>query len=416
MVSLHPFPTRSRGIATPSINGLQGKPDWWQVDMRQQPRMDQPIRSSHENDAAVKAPPFIQVIRKPNGRTYVYFRRRGYPRVELPALSDPDFWDAYAEAHKLQKAPAGSSLRPALAGTFDALAIRYYASQAFTELASRSQTDYRKHIEKMRQEFGDLEVKRMSRAFVFEYRDRLTRDHGMRTAAYRIVVLRRLLYQAINYGLRKDNPAEKPELRQNKPRDQVWTNDDEVKFLAACDATEDRPARPHIRLAYYLALYTVQRQTDVLALGRDHYDGKRIALTQSKTGKRIWIHCHERLKEILDAHIASMPQEQAAFLATRSGGIMDENYLRHEWRAVTLAAGLDGLQFRDVRRTGMVRMAEAKANAVEISAVSGHSIDQATRILETYIPRNERMAAAAVGRLERADRKRARGRANQKNV
>ncbi|OJU33967.1 MAG: hypothetical protein BGN99_28115 [Alphaproteobacteria bacterium 65-37] len=374
--------------------------------MRQQPRMDQPIRSWPGNDAAVKAPPHVQTIKKPNGRTYNYFRRRGYPRVELPPFSDPEFWVAYADAQKLQKPLPGSSLRPALAGTFDALAIRYYASQAFTELASRSQTDYRKHIEKMRQEFGDLEVKRMSRAFVFEYRDRLTRDHGLRTAAYRIVVLRRLLYQAINYGLRKDNPAEKPELRQNKPRDQVWKSDDEIKFLAACDAAEDRPARPHIRLAYSLAVYTVQRQTDVLTLGREHYDGKRIALSQSKTGKRIWVPCHERLKAVLDAHIAQMPNGQSAFLTTRSGGPMDENYLRHEWRHVTLAAGLDGLQFRDLRRTGMVRMAEAGATAVEISAVSGHSIEQTTRILETYIPRNERMAATAIKRQERADRRR----------
>ena len=86
---------------------------------------------------------------------------------------------------------------------------------------------------------------------------------------------------------------------------------------------------------------------------------------------------------------------------------MDVNYLRHEWREVTLAAGLDGLQFRDLRRTGMVRMAEAGATAVQISAISGHSIEATMRILETYIPRNAAMAAAAVKLQERADRKRA---------
>jgi integrase len=85
---------------------------------------------------------------------------------------------------------------------------------------------------------------------------------------------------------------------------------------------------------------------------------------------------------------------------------MDEHYLRHEWRKVTLVAGLDGLLFRDLRRTGMVRMAEAGATAVQISAVSGHSIEQTTRILETYIPRSALMAAAAVKQLEKSDRKR----------
>ncbi len=228
--------------------------------------------------------------------------------------------------------------------------------------------------------------------------------------------MRRLLYQAINYGLRSDNPAEKPELRQNPPRDRVWMEGDEANFLAARDAADGRPPRPHMRLAYYLAVYTVQRQTDILGLGRADDDGTRIALTQSKTGKRMWVPCHERLREILDAHLASMRPDQLPFLATRSGGAMDENYLRHEWRHVTLAAGLDGLQFRDLRKTGMVRMAEAGATAVQISAVSGHSIEQTTRILETYIPRNAKMAAVAVKLQEQADRKRARQTRNKPDV
>ncbi len=376
--------------------------------MRPQPGTALPIRSCSESDAALKRPPYIQVINKPNGRSYCYFRRRGFPRMELPAINDPTFEAFYAEALALKRPPNGATLRPAASGTFDALAIRYYASQAFTELSPRSQKDYRQHIEKMRSEFGDLHVAKMSRAFVFEYRDRLARDHGLRTAQYRIVILRRLLYQAMNYGMREDNPAEKPELRQNAPRQMVWSHQDEAKFLAACGASEDRPARPHIRLAYYLAVYTVQRQTDILALGRRDFDGTQIALTQSKTRKRVWVPCHEVLRSALRQRLQQMPEAQVAFLATRSGGRMSENYFWHEWRAVTLAAGLDGLQFRDLRRTAMVRMAEAGATAVQISAVSGHSIDQTTRILETYIPRNAAMAASAIKLQEQADRRRAR--------
>lgn len=328
--------------------------------------------------------------------------------MELPHLNDPTFEAFYAEALALKRPPNGAALRPAAWGTFDALAIRYYASQTFTELSPRSQKDYRQHIEKMRLAFGDLYVARMTRAFVFQYRDSIAQDHGKRTAAYRIVVLRLLMYQAINYGLRKDNPAEKPELRQNKPRDSVWSRDDQDKFLAACEAGDDRPARPYIRLAFYLAIYTVQRQTDVLAFNRSAYDGKKIALKQSKTGKLLWVPCHERLRDVLDQRLKEMSSSQSAFLATRSNGPMDENYLRHEWRAVTLAAGLDGLQFRDLRRTAMVRMAEAEATAIEISAVSGHTIERTTRILETYIPRTANMAAAAISRQEHADRKRER--------
>ena len=41
-----------------------------------------------------------------------------------------------------------------------------------------------------------------------------------------------------------------------------------------------------------------------------------------------------------------------------------------------------GVQRRDLRRTGMVKMAEAGTTPSQIAAVSGHSIDQTMRILE----------------------------------
>ena len=44
----------------------------------------------------------------------------------------------------------------------------------------------------------------------------------------------------------------------------------------------------------------------------------------------------------------------------------------------------------------MVRMAEAGCTVPEIAAVSGHTIEQTQRILETYIPRTVTMAEAAI--------------------
>jgi hypothetical protein len=47
-------------------------------------------------------------------------------------------------------------------------------------------------------------------------------------------------------------------------------------------------------------------------------------------------------------------------------------------------------------------MAEAGATDIQIAAVSGHTIEETKKILETYIPRNAAMARAAVERLEAA--------------
>jgi len=61
-----------------------------------------------------------------------------------------------------------------------------------------------------------------------------------------------------------------------------------------------------------------------------------------------------------------------------------------------VAAGVEGLQFRDLRRTAAVRLAEAGCTVPEIAAITGHTIDTTARILEAYLPRNFTMARAAI--------------------
>jgi integrase len=68
------------------------------------------------------------------------------------------------------------------------------------------------------------------------------------------------------------------------------------------------------------------------------------------------------------------------------------------FRRICERAGVDA-QARDLRRTAMLRMAEAGATVPQIASVSGHSIEATTRILETYLPRNRDLAAIAITRL-----------------
>jgi hypothetical protein len=53
-------------------------------------------------------------------------------------------------------------------------------------------------------------------------------------------------------------------------------------------------------------------------------------------------------------------------------------------------------QGRDLRRTGIVRMAEAKATTPLIAAVSGHSIDTRQKTLDVYLPRRSEVALDAI--------------------
>jgi hypothetical protein len=65
------------------------------------------------------------------------------------------------------------------------------------------------------------------------------------------------------------------------------------------------------------------------------------------------------------------------------------------------AAGLpDDLEFRDLRRTAAVQLAEAGCSPPEIAAITGHSIERTAAILEVYVPRNSIMAGHAITKLE----------------
>ena len=63
-------------------------------------------------------------------------------------------------------------------------------------------------------------------------------------------------------------------------------------------------------------------------------------------------------------------------------------------------------QRRDLRRTGIVRLAEAGATTPQIASISGHGIDYCQRIIDTYLPRRTEVAIAGMQLWERhQDRK-----------
>ncbi|MGI9480227.1 MAG: hypothetical protein ACR2PI_26240 [Hyphomicrobiaceae bacterium] len=45
-------------------------------------------------------------------------------------------------------------------------------------------------------------------------------------------------------------------------------------------------------------------------------------------------------------------------------------------------------------------MAESGCSVPEIATISGHSVDDVARILETYLARTDRMAESAIAKLE----------------
>ena len=77
------------------------------------------------------------------------------------------------------------------------------------------------------------------------------------------------------------------------------------------------------------------------------------------------------------------------------------NFAR-SWDAIRETAGIEGKQSRDLRRTGVVRLAEAGATVPQIAAVTGWGINYCQRIVDTYLPRRTEVAIGAMALWEAA--------------
>jgi integrase len=159
-------------------------------------------------------------------------------------------------------------------------------------------------------------------------------------------------------------------------------------------------AGPDIRLACALLLHTAQRPSDALSMtwGQIQERNGRLWLTlrQAKTGELVDVPAHRNLAQML----RTTPRRSLMVVPSPTGLKWSYRNFSRAWDKVTAAAGIDGVQRRDLRRTAMVRMAEAGATSAQIAAVSGHTIEQTSRILDTYIPRRGEVAAGAIDAWE----------------
>jgi integrase len=129
-----------------------------------------------------------------------------------------------------------------------------------------------------------------------------------------------------------------------------------------------------------LALWTGQRQGDLLRLTWSAYDGNKIILRQSKTGARVSIPAGSPLKAALDA----TPKESPVILLSTDNKPWTEDGFRSSWRKACQAVGIRGVTFNDLRGTAVTRLAFAGCTEAEIVAITGHTLRDVRSILDAH--------------------------------
>jgi integrase len=317
-------------------------------------------------------------------RVKYWYAWRGGPRLKGEPGS-PEFIASFNAAVAARVAPSEGRLLSLIAA--------YQKTQDFLRLRDRTRADYVKQIVKIEVRFSDMPIKALAdprtRGILLDWRDELA-IASKRQADYAWVVLSKILSVAKDRGRITVNPCERGGRVYHGTRvDLVWSEDDEAAFL--------NTAPPRLHLPLVMALWTGQRQGDLLRLPWSAYDGESIRLKQSKTGERVLIPVGAPLKAMLDA----APRRSPIILVNSEGRPWTPDGFRASFFKARDATGIKGLTFNDLRGTAVTRLALVGCTEAQIAAITGHSLSDVKSILDAhYLHRDPALAREAIHKLE----------------
>jgi integrase len=281
-------------------------------------------------------------------------------------------------------------LRQIRPGTINALALSYFNSGDFRKLAPSSQSAYRGIIDRLCKQDGDKPVAGLQRRHIVIMRDR--RSDQPEAANSLLTILRILMKHAVDTGLRQDNPArDVPRVRSKSDGFHSWTEEEIEQFEAT------HPIGSRARLAFALLLYTGQRRSDVVKMGRQHIRDGWLHVKQAKTGAKLEIPMSRmpELQQIIDAS----PVNQLTFVVTESGKPFHSNSFSNWFRLECDKAELPHCSAHGLRKACARRLAEHGCTAHEIAAITGHaSLKEIVRYTKAADQR--RLATAAMKKMQ----------------
>ena len=336
---------------------------------------------------------FVKAYIDQHGKVRHYVRRPGRRLIPLPGLPGSDaFMEAYGRATAAMPRVEVASARTG-ADSIAAMIAGYLRSAALANLAVASQREYRRILEGLRRDFGNLRITTMQRKHVMRMLD--TKAKHPAAARDFLRCLRLLMQYAIGIGVRQDDPT--AGIRVKMPKSDgfhTWTEDE----IAAFEASYPVDSKP--RLALALMLNTALRCSDVVKIGRGQVRNGTIHLTAQKTKTSLAIPITAELAAAINA---AAPSEHMVFLVNERGQAFTGRGFSQWFRRQCEHAGLKGLSAHGLRKAACRRLAEAGCSANEIAAISGHaSLAEVARY--TKAADQAKLARAAMARTEKEHR------------
>lgn len=301
----------------------------------------------------------------------------------------------------------------------------YKSDPKFLELRASSRKEYDLNLRALTTWAldGQLRLEDLDRNMIVQLRDALVKD----PRKHRTASLLRCLRVVVNFGVGRGcfprGLADDLDIPTAPSRKVIIAPADVERLAARADA-EGQSA---IALAIRLGFWTLQREGDLLSLTRFHWrvmqnmevgvrkvlagaDGKVMGLRLQQSKTEAWVHIPPPppLRAMVEAQFAALaaangPHSASATSAPHliahdaSGAPWDQKKFQRVFRSICNLEGLD-VQFRDLRRSGMISYAKLSVPLPMITAISGHAVlGNRKTILDTYMPSEDgRLAAEGV--------------------
>lgn len=281
--------------------------------------------------------------------------------------------------------------KPSNSNTFDKLIEAWHASPEWKQLSEKTKVDWKRYSTRIKESWGELEVKGIEPKNVLNLRDLYAATPASANNLLRC--LSSMIAWSVPRGWRSDNPCR--EIRPLKGGDGYapwpWETIEEARTALRTD----------LWWVVGLALYTGQREEDVLSMLKTSIQGNVISVRQEKTGKQLWIPIHRDLKPIIDAALQAAPTTCLTILTNTTGRPWTVDGFKSSWgKNKPPRVIAEKLVFHGLRKSAVVTLLEAGCTDAEVASITG----QSREMIEHYAKQvnQRRLAASAILRWENA--------------
>lgn len=329
---------------------------------------------------------------------FYHYAWRGGPRMTVDPRDEYNFTAEYVRLMR-------DRINAPFQGCLAEIIREYLKAPAYTGLKPSTREGYDFAIKEIEASFFDMSAAKISapgtRSTFLQWRDEIAQKHPRKADLY-MSVLKRILWFGLDREMIERHPLERVEkVSDGSRRDVIWTDEDMQTFRFGVknpeatgekDKWKIKPSSEPLVRALLLAVWTGQRQGDLLKLTWKAYDGHSIYLRQSKTGSHVRVKVSDELKR----HLDGVKRGNSVTILTNGQGQPWATGFKSSWRKAVEKAGIEGKTFHDLRGTFVTLAYRNGASIKEIAEVSGHSEKDA----ETIIRKHYLVSSAAVESIE----------------